>query len=128
MTWRTILLVVGGAAVIIALVLLVREVRRAPPGTRAPTGGRSTTDPLTDVARRSSPVPEVQPAPLPPVVNREGQLEAPPPRYVPPADMPDPATPPQGTAPLAAPGAPQPPDPFVEPEIKQDPNRGGRNQ
>jgi len=41
-----------------------------------------------------------------------------------PTDLPDPSRPPQWTPPLATPGDPMPPDPFVEPPIAVDPDHG----
>lgn len=106
-------------------VMFLLELRRVPPLPATPTG-RAEPAPLTDVAgpaRRARQATAEQTstdaAYLPPL---------PEPVAVPPTLMPDPAHPPQGTAPLAVPGKPVPPDPMIEPELTQDPTRGGRDQ
>jgi hypothetical protein len=109
-------------ALVVAGVLLLRELRRVP-SSPAVASDKAEPSPLTDVAgpaRRSlppvAPAPEGELPPLPEVAS------------VPPSRMADPSRPPQGTAPLAVSGAPVPPDPAVEPSLSQDPQRGGRTQ
>ena len=48
-------------------------------------------------------------------------------RYVAPEMQPSPVSTTQGTEPMAWPTEPVPPNPFVEPELYQDPNRGDRD-
>jgi hypothetical protein len=96
--------------------LLVAAVRRVP--KRDAAGGT----PLTDLAPAAPPrVAGSSPTRPPPTLKR-GPLTA----RVPPADMPDPAHPPQWTRMLAEPGPPSPPDHEQPPPIIQDPDRGRR--
>lgn len=137
---QTLLLVAGGL-VIAGLVFLVQEVKQVPSGGPRPEPGKAETNPLTDVAARpaATAMPRLPDRPghgerpgqgEPPEfdIDETGQAVAPPTAYVLPDDLPDPANPPQETEPLALPGEPIPPDPFTEPEIAQDPNRGGRGE
>ena len=119
----------------VGLMLLVREVRQVPPSPTVEPG-KGEIAPLTDVApasRRSvpeatpvaprrSPRPESMRPAQPADASRSAQ--ALPTVVVPPSLMPDPANPPQWTKERAVPGEPTPPDPFVPPEIEQDPERG----
>jgi hypothetical protein len=121
---KRVLLVLLAAGVTVGAIVLVNQVRGG-----LPTRPAAPPSPLTDVAARprAAPVtpderPERRRAPLPPST----QPTAPPLKAVPPALMPDPAHPPQGTRPRALPGPPRPPDPFVPPPIAQDPDRGRR--
>ncbi len=112
------------AAVAIALAaLLVLELRRAPAPPMA-NGDRAETVPLTDVAGplRRGEAPTVLPEPSA-AVQMPALPEVP---TVPPSLMKDPVNPPHGTAPLTKSRPPSPPDPLVEPDIAQDPTRGGR--
>ncbi|MCG8419091.1 MAG: hypothetical protein MJE77_14240 [Proteobacteria bacterium] len=127
-----ILLVVFAAAVLVSLMLLVREVRRVP-SRPAPAPGKGEVAPLTDVAPRARrTVPD-----NPPVVperaralddSAAGTPTATAAPAVPPALMPDPANPPQWTRSRAMPGEPTPPDPFTPPDIEQDPDRGRKGK
>jgi len=121
--------VVFGVLVLVFLIVLVREARKAPKGRAGATdSSKRQNSPLTDVAPRRSGTrtdrPEMN-VPRPTAVEpRTGQPRAKAAPYVLPADMPDPSNPPQWTKPLAVPGEPRPPDPFTPPEIAQDPDRG----
>jgi hypothetical protein len=122
----------GGLLAITAL--LVYELKRVPAPVDA-SPELAETSPLTDVA--GEPRHAWYRAALP---GRGGGVEsdtdpsaaddpaaqrvAPPPPYVLPADLPDPSNPAQGTASLVVPGVPRPPDPFAEPEMAQNPERG----
>lgn len=133
-------LVAAALVVAVALILLVREVKRAPARSRSREDDRAETSPLTDVAGRSrQSLPASAHAPAPrtpgttagpggPTIGADGRPAAAPPPYILPPDLPDPSSPPQWTEPLATPGEPRPPDPFVEPQVAQDPNRGGRTR
>jgi hypothetical protein len=133
--WQRRALMVLACVVVGFLFLLVREVRKPP----AKAGGQSAkekaeTSPLTDVAPRQSRRPsesgggKPEPAPPPPQQTETSayQKVAEPAPYILPPDMPRPFNHPPATPVLADPGEPTPPDPFVEPEIAQDPDRGRR--
>lgn len=117
-------LAILAVAVLGAAVLVLRELREEPP---LPTtaAGKAETAPLTDVAgpARRAWRPPVTEGLAPPVAAATAEAPA-----VPPSLMPDPSHPPQGTAPLATPGAPTPPDPARPPALAQDPERGGRTR
>jgi hypothetical protein len=123
-------LLVGGAVVVfVALVLLVRMVLE-PARRVARQDGTGEVTPLTDVAapaRRSvTPMPSYEPGPTP---GRPAPVALPVRPPIPPGqpggETAGPSAPaPQWTQPLAVPGPPRPPDPFQEPAIHQDPDRG----
>jgi hypothetical protein len=111
-------IVLGGALLLfVALAFVVREARRPP----APSPSASGSS-LTDVARTG---PAAIGGPMVPAsAGPNGREPLAPPPVVLPSAMPDPANPPRWTEPLAMPGTPVPPDPFVAPPMVQDPNRG----
>jgi hypothetical protein len=108
------ILVFGFVLLFGAAVLLLRAITR--PVVHADLGGA----PLTDLAPR--------PTRTPLFVEQAPQRSPPPQlvkaRWVAPQKMPDPAHPPTWTRVLAAPPAPEPPDPFIDPPMAVDPNRG----
>lgn len=115
---RKVVLAVSAASLVVAGIALMNQVRGGPPKPR------EVAQPLTDVAAKA-PAIDVDPSEAP---ERRLARLAPSSQAVrpavPPAEMPDPARPPQWTKTLAAPGPPQPPDPFVPPPIAVDPDRG----
>jgi hypothetical protein len=132
---RMVLRVVMGIAIagVMALaVYLVREVRRVP---SAPPTRERTSDVVVPHARPWQPgggilgyrTPTSQPQPAP---TGAGEIPIPPERQLKPVkrilpkDLPDPSNPPQYTRPLASPPAhPVPPNPFVPPPIRVNPDR-----
>ncbi len=135
MRLKRISLLVAGGLVVAGLAFLVHEAKKVPSSGPRHGPGEAETNPLTDVAARSSVnemprLPERAGQGEPPEfeVDESGQPVVPPAAYVLPADLPDPTNPPQETEPLALPGEPVPPDPFTEPAIEQDPSRGGRTE
>jgi hypothetical protein len=116
---KKIILAGFGAALLVAAIVLVDQLRGGPPKPRD-----TVSRPLTDVAARP-PVVGVDPSESPEKrLARLGPASQPAKAATPPREMPDPSRPPQWTEPLATPGTPQPPDPFVPPPIAVDPNRG----
>jgi hypothetical protein len=129
--WRRFarIVLIGSAVVVfVALVILMRMVTE-PEHRPAKHEGRSgEVMPLTDVAapprRFEFPMESYEPGPSP---GRPPPVALPPPHppRQPGGQIAGPGAPaPQWTQPLAVPGPPRPPDPFKEPEIAQDPNRG----
>lgn len=116
-------LIAGAVAIVIAALLLaVREVRRVPRPTHDP---QEPAPSLTDIAPAAArPLAPRGARPLAPRAD-EATPEALPEPVVLPTEF-DVTAPPLLTAPLAVPGEPTPPDPFVEPVIAQDPDRGRR--
>lgn len=101
----------------------VRELRRVPPHVQDPTS------PLTDVAGKPFELDvhadeAKRQLALALIAANRRVPELPPPRVVMPEQMPDPANPPQWTAPRAGPPPPEPPDPFVPPPVAVDPTPG----
>jgi hypothetical protein len=112
-----------GFLVVAAFAYGVREMRRVPASSAAPSG------PITDLA--GSPPYTVQfhndESPEQRLNAQQAASGAPaagPVIVVMPSQMPDPAHPPQWTAPRADPPIPKPPDPFVPPPVTVDPSPG----
>jgi hypothetical protein len=128
--WRRFarIVLIGSAVVVfVALVILMRMVTE-PEHRPAKHEGSGEVMPLTDVAapprRFEFPMESYEPGPSP---GRPPPVALPPPHppRQPGGQIAGPGAPaPQWTQPLAVPGPPRPPDPFKEPEIAQDPNRG----
>jgi hypothetical protein len=128
--WRRFarIVLIGSAVVVfVALVILMRMVTE-PEHRPAKHEGSGEVMPLTDVAapprRFEFPKESYEPGPSP---GRPTPVAPPPPQppRQPGGQIAGPGAPaPQWTQPLAVPGPPRPPDPFKDPEIAQDPNRG----
>jgi hypothetical protein len=128
--WRRFarIVLIGSAVIVfVALVILMRMVTE-PEHRPARHEGSGEVMPLTDVAapprRFEFPMESYEPGPSPgrppPVVPPLPHSPGPPGGQISGPGAPAP----QWTQPLAVPGPPRPPDPFKEPEIAQDPNRG----